>query len=409
MLYSPVIISIIEVLMLTIPVLLTVAFVTVAERKTMASMQRRLGPNIVGYYGLLQAFADALKLLLKEYISPTQANIILFFLGPVVTLIFSLLGYSVIPYGPGLAISDFNLGILYLLAVSSLSTYGILLAGWSANSKYAFLGSLRSTAQLISYELILSSAILLVVLLTGSLNLTVNVEAQRAVWFILPLLPIFIVFFIGSIAETNRAPFDLAEAESELVSGFMTEHAAVIFVFFFLAEYASIVLICILISILFLGGYLFSPLISFLISVINFFNLDYLENTYFINVLDRFISLAYKVIIDMPVEIWYLEYHPLSNTISYLSYLFTLSMEHLNNLSFYPLIEGMLYGLTLGLKTCLMIFVFIWARASLPRIRFDQLMSFCWTILLPVVISFIIAIPCVIYSFEIIATNVFLL
>ena len=406
MLYSPVIISIIEVLMLTIPVLLTVAFVTVAERKTMASMQRRLGPNIVGYYGLLQAFADALKLLLKEYISPTQANIILFFLGPVVTLIFSLLGYSVIPYGPGLAISDFNLGILYLLAVSSLSTYGILLAGWSANSKYAFLGSLRSTAQLISYELILSSAILLVVLLTGSLNLTVNVEAQRAVWFILPLLPIFIVFFIGSIAETNRAPFDLAEAESELVSGFMTEHAAVIFVFFFLAEYASIVLICILISILFLGGYLFSPLVSF-ISVINLFN--YLENTYFIIVLDRFLSLAYKVIIDMPAEIWYLQFYPLSNIISHLSYLFTLPMEHLNNLSSYPLIEGMFYGLTLGLKTCFMIFVFIWTRASLPRIRFDQLMSFCWTILLPVVISFIIAIPCVIHSFEIIATNVFLL
>ena len=164
MLYWPVIISILEVLIITVPVLLTVAFVTVAERKTMASMQRRLGPNITGYYGLLQAFADALKLLLKEYISPTQANIFLFFLGPVVTLIFSLLGYSVIPYAPGLAISDFNLGILYLLAVSSLSTYGILLAGWSANSKYAFLGSLRSTAQLISYELILSSAILLVVL-----------------------------------------------------------------------------------------------------------------------------------------------------------------------------------------------------------------------------------------------------
>ena len=409
MLYSPVIISILEVLVFTIPVLLTVAFVTVAERKTMASMQRRLGPNIVGYYGLLQAFADALKLLLKEYISPTQANIILFFLGPVVTLIFSLLGYSVIPYGPGLAISDFNLGILYLLAVSSLSTYGILLAGWSANSKYAFLGSLRSTAQLISYELILSSAILLVVLLTGSLNLTVNVEAQRAVWFILPLLPIYIVFFIGSIAETNRAPFDLAEAESELVSGFMTEHAAVIFVFFFLAEYASIVLICILISILFLGGYLFSPIISFLISVINLFNLDFLQNTYFLNELDRYISLAYKFTIYMPVELWHLEYHPLSYTISYLSYLSTLSMEHLSNISSFPLIEGMIYGLILGLKSCVMIFVFIWARASLPRIRFDQLMSFCWTILLPLVISFIIAIPCLIHNFEIIATNVFLL
>lgn len=174
-------ISVIEVLVVIIPVLLTVAFVTIAERKTMASMQRRLGPNIVGYYGLLQAFADALKLLLKEYVSPTQANIILFFLGPIITLIFSLLGYAVVPYAPGMAIADFDLGILYMLAVSSLATYGILLAGWSANSKYAFLGSLRSTAQLISYELILSSAILLVVLLTGSLNLTANIESQKAI------------------------------------------------------------------------------------------------------------------------------------------------------------------------------------------------------------------------------------
>ena len=215
MLYLPVFISIIEVITVIVPVLLTVAYATVAERKTMASMQRRLGPNIVGYYGLLQAFADALKLLLKEYVSPTQANLVLFFLGPIITLTFSLLGFSVIPYGPGLAISDFDLGILYMLAVSSLSTYGILLAGWSANSKYAFLGSLRSTAQLISYELILSSAILLVVLLSGSLSLTVNTEMQRAIWYVVPLLPIFIIFFIGSIAETNRAPFDLAEANKK--------------------------------------------------------------------------------------------------------------------------------------------------------------------------------------------------
>jgi len=206
------IISIIEGLLVVVPALLSVAFVTIAERKTMASMQRRLGPNIVGYYGLLQAFADALKLLLKEYVSPTQANIVLFFLGPIITLIFSLLGYLVVPYGSGLYISDFSLGILYMLAVSSLSTYGILLAGWSANSKYAFLGSLRSTAQLISYELILSSVILLVVLLTGSLNLIDIVESQRVVNFLFPLFPLFLVFFIGSIAETNRAPFDLAEA-----------------------------------------------------------------------------------------------------------------------------------------------------------------------------------------------------
>jgi NADH-ubiquinone oxidoreductase chain 1 len=356
MLYIPTLISIFEVLIVTIPVLLTVAYVTIAERKTMASMQRRLGPNIVGYYGLLQAFADALKLLLKEYISPTQANLILFFIGPIITLVFSLLGYAVIPYAPGLSIADFNLGILYLLAVSSLSTYGILLAGWSANSKYAFLGSLRSTAQLISYELILSSAILLVILLTGSLNVTVNIESQKAVWFIMPLFPIFIIFFIGSIAETNRAPFDLAEAESELVSGFMTEHAAVIFVFFFLAEYASIVLICTLTSILFLGGYLLNLV-------------------------------------------------PLLNIIAYFDYEY---VEYYNSFNFLlnPLIEGMLCSIILGFKSCVMIFIFIWARASFPRIRFDQLMSFCWTVLLPIVIAFIILVPCILYSFEIIPTNI---
>ena len=361
MLYIPSLISVIEVLLVTVPVLLTVAYVTVAERKTMASMQRRLGPNIVGYYGLLQAFADALKLLLKEYVSPTQANLGLFFLGPIITLIFSLLGYLVIPYGPGLALNDLNLGILYMLAVSSLSTYGILLAGWSANSKYAFLGSLRSTAQLISYELILSSAILLVVMLTGSLNLTVNIEAQRAIWFIVPLFPVFIIFFIGSVAETNRAPFDLAEAESELVSGFMTEHAAVIFVFFFLAEYASIVLICILTSILFLGGYLYDYLPSF------FFLMEYINFDYYINNLDK-----ESIFSD-------------------------------------PIIEGLIYGLTLGVKSCIMIFVFIWARASFPRIRFDQLMSFCWTVLLPIFIAFVILVPCILYSFEIIPSNISLL
>src|SRR6201996_2333036 len=247
--------SILEVVSVLLTMLLSVAYVTVAERKTMASMQRRVGPNSVGFYGLLQAFADALKLLIKEYVAPSQSNIILFFIGPVITLIFALLGFAVIPFGPGLTISDLNLGILYTLAVSSLATYGILLAGWSANSKYAFLGSLRSTAQLISYELILSSVILLIVLLTNSLNLTINIEAQKITYFLFPLFPLFIIFFIGCIAETNRAPFDLAEAESELVSGFMTEHSAGIFVFFFLAEYASIILMCILITIVLLGGY----------------------------------------------------------------------------------------------------------------------------------------------------------
>jgi NADH-ubiquinone oxidoreductase chain 1 len=364
MLYSPTIISLIEVILVLVPALLAVAYVTVAERKTMASMQRRLGPNVVGYYGLLQAFADALKLLLKEYVAPTQANMILFFLGPVITLIFSLLGYAVIPYGPGLAISDFDLGILYMLAVSALATYGILLAGWSANSKYAFLGSLRSTAQLISYELVLSSAILLIIFLTGNLNLTVNTEAQRAIWFIFPLLPLFIIFFIGSVAETNRAPFDLAEAESELVSGFMTEHAAVVFVFFFLAEYGSIVLMCILTSILFIGGYLLPNYLSLL------FILDFIfSNLLFID--------------------WIFHFE-----------------NYVQNILDSPILEGLAYGLSLGLKSSIMIFIFIWVRASFPRIRFDQLMAFCWTVLLPVIFAIIILIPCILYSHNILSVNI---
>jgi NADH-ubiquinone oxidoreductase chain 1 len=350
MLYINTVIAILEVVIVVVPVLLTVAFITIAERKTMASMQRRLGPNIVGYYGLLQPFADALKLLIKEFVSPTQANLILFFLGPIITLIFALYGYAMIPYGPGISIYDFNLGILYMLAVSSLATYGILLAGWSANSKYAFLGSLRSTAQLISYELILSSAILLVALLSGSFNLTTIVESQRPIWFVIPLVPIFIIFFIASVAETNRAPFDLAEAESELVSGFMTEHSAVIFVFFFLAEYASIILMCILLSIVFLGGY----------------------DPFYITILSEELS---KIL----------------------------------NLDSNPLIQGLLYSSMLALKSCALIFAFIWVRASYPRIRFDELMTYCWTVLLPILIGFIIFIPCVLYSFDIIPTSTLLL
>lgn len=179
--FLPILISVAKTIIIVVPALLAIAFVTIAERKTMASMQRRVGPNQVGYYGLLQAFADALKLLLKEYVSPTQSNIILFFLGPIVTLVFSLLAYAVIPFAQGLAQFDINLGIFYFLAVGSIATYGILLAGWSANSKYPFLGALRSTAQLISYELIFSSVIFLVLMLTNSLSLTVNIEAQRAV------------------------------------------------------------------------------------------------------------------------------------------------------------------------------------------------------------------------------------
>jgi NADH-ubiquinone oxidoreductase chain 1 len=356
-------ISVLENIILMLPALLIVAYVTVAERKTMASMQRRLGPNAVGYYGLLQAFADALKLILKEYVAPTQANLILFFLGPIVTLIFSLLGYAVIPYGPGLSLSDMELGIFFMIAVSSLATYGILLAGWSANSKYAFLGSLRSTAQLISYELVLSSVFLIVIMITNSLNLDINVQFQKIVWLALPLFCILIIFFIGAVAETNRAPFDLAEAESELVSGFMTEHAAVIFVFFFLAEYASIVLMCILTSILFLGGYL--------------------------------VNLEYPYLLYYYYELPY--YIDSTNLNEY-------SVMREEILDFYSL-NGLLSSLVLGLKSSLMVFIFIWVRASFPRIRFDQLMSFCWTVLLPILFGFIVLVPLVLFSFDVFLIN----
>jgi len=415
MLYLDIINSLLDVILITIPVLFIVALVTVAERRTLASMQRRLGPNNVGYYGLLQAFADALKLLLKEYVSPTQANLILFFLGPIITLVFSLLGYAAIPYVPGLAISDFDLGILYMLAVSSLSTYGILLAGWSANSKYAFLGSLRSTAQLISYELILSSALLLVVLLTSSLNLTINIEAQKAIWFIVPLFPIFYIFFIGAVAETNRAPFDLAEAESELVSGFMTEHSAVVFVFFFLAEYASIVLICILTSLLYLGGYNldFSVLYS-LFQYIEPVLTQYIYPvlTELIQILDWGFRIILTIIFnigsyDLGLKDWvslfkHIDFEYVINNINEFDFDINNDIE-----SFVSdfLLEGNPSSLIIGLKTFILIFVYIWVRASFPRVRFDQLMSYCWTVLLPLIFAFIILIPCILYIFEIIPCN----
>lgn len=249
--------SLLEVLIVLVPILLSVAFMTIIERKVLASMQRRVGPNTTGWMGTLQPFADALKLVVKENVIPQHATKSLFYLAPIISLIFSLLGWGVIPFGSGLAIVDFSLGILYSLAISSVGVYGILLAGWSANSKYAFLGSLRSTAQMISYELIFSSAVLTVIIVIGSLNIMTIIEAQESIWLVVPLLPLFLIFFLSALAETNRTPFDLPEAESELVAGFFTEHSSIIFVFFFLAEYCSIVLMSTLTAILFFGGYVF--------------------------------------------------------------------------------------------------------------------------------------------------------
>lgn len=243
------------VLLSIVAVLLSIAFATLAERKVMGSMQRRLGPNKVGIYGLLQPLADGGKLLLKETVIPAHANVGLFLLAPILTLTFSLLGWMVIPFNNSTVIFDTPLGILFVLAVSSLGIYGVIFSGWAANSKYAFLGSLRSTAQMISYEVVLGLIILTVVFCLGDApSLSQIVMSQQAIWYIVPLAPLGILFFISALAETNRPPFDLPEAESELVAGYFTEHSAMPFAYFFLGEYSSILLISTLTVILFLGG-----------------------------------------------------------------------------------------------------------------------------------------------------------
>lgn len=248
------ILTFIELLIMFVCVLLAVAFLTVAERKTLGYMQRRVGPNAVGYYGILMAIADAAKLLLKEIVIPTHADKLILFISPVISLISAFLCWSIIPFAPGVTIFDSNYGLILALAISSVGVFGTLLAGWSANSKYSLLGSIRSTAQLISYELVLTTIILLCILLAGTMNLSRYIELQQTIWFGIPLLPLSIIFFIGCVAECARPPFDNVEAESELVSGHMTEYSSSIFVLFFLSEYTSILFLSTLTSILFFGG-----------------------------------------------------------------------------------------------------------------------------------------------------------
>lgn len=316
-----------DTLAVLLPVLLSVAFRTILERKVRAATQRRVGPNAVGYYGVLQPFADALKLILKESITPGRARKSLFIAAPIISLRSARLGWVVIPLGYGLAVSDFHLGIVYSLALSSLGVYGILFAGWAANSKYAFLGSLRSASQRISYELLLSSAVLAVLLCTGSFSYTEVLRAQEATPLALPLLPIFALFFIAALAETNRTPFDLTEAESELVAGFFTEHSSLPFVLFFLSEYASIILRSAICGIFFLQG----PV-----------TFQFFDNETFINTT----------------------------------------------------------GLLRGLKTVAFAVLFVWVRATLPRLRYDVLRTVAWTEFLPRVIGMLFIVPCVLGAFD---------
>ena len=298
------------------PLLIAVAYLTLAERRVIGFMQLRKGPNVVGPFGMFQPFADALKLMAKETILPAGANKVVFLLAPMLTFILSLVAWAVIPFGEGLVIADINVGILYLFAVSSLGVYGVIMAGWASNSKYAFLGALRSAAQMVSYEVSMGLVIINVLLCAGSLNLSAIVEAQRDMWFALPLLPMFMVFFISTLAETNRAPFDLPEGESELVAGYFVEYSSMSFALFFLGVYANMILMSSMTVILFLGGWL------------------------------------------PPLDIW-----PLN------------------------MIPGPLWFI---LKIMLVLFVFLWVRATTPRYRYDQLMRLGWKIFLPFSLIYVV-------------------
>ncbi|SBV95849.1 NADH:ubiquinone oxidoreductase, membrane subunit H [uncultured Alphaproteobacteria bacterium] len=305
-----------KILAFVVPLLLAVAYLTYAERKVIAAMHLRRGPNVVGPFGLLQPMADGLKLFLKETVVPTGANPMVFLLAPVVTFTLALIGWAVIPVSAGWVIADINVGILYLFAVSSLGVYGIIMAGWASNSKYSFLGGMRSAAQMVSYEVSIGFIIVSVLLTAGSMNLSRIVEAQSGLWYALPHFPMFVLFLISALAETNRTPFDLPEAESELVGGYNTEYSAMTFAMFFLGEYANMILMSSLCTILFLGGWL-----------------------------------------------------PPANVAPF------------------TWVPGIVW---FALKVSAVLFFYLWARATVPRYRYDQLMRLGWKIFLPLSLGWVV-------------------
>ena len=332
---------VIELLIILVPVLISVAYLTLVERKILAAMQKRVGPNVVGFLGLLQPFADAAKLVFKETILPGLSNRGIFIFASLFTFILSLLAWVVIPFNMKV-LADINLGLLFIFAVSSLHVYGIIMAGWSSASRYAFLGSLRSASQMISYEVSIGLILINILLITGSLNLGVIAEFQNSLWLIIPLFPVFLLFFISSVAETSRAPFDLPEAEGELVAGYNVEYSSIPFALFFIGEYANILLMSVLSVIFFLGGW--SSPSYFLLELMNIFLVPWF--------LFPFFELSF-----LPCEFWFL------------------------------------------IKLIFMFFLFIWIRATFPRYRYDQLMYLGWKVFLPLSLSFVIFTSSVLIGF----------
>jgi NADH-quinone oxidoreductase subunit H len=320
-----VILTLLEALALIVPLLLGVAYLTYFERKVMGAIQLRKGPNTVGPFGLWQPFADAIKMLLKETVFPAGADRVLFILAPMITFGLAIVAWAVIPVNNHWAIANINVGVLYLFAISSLGVYGVIIAGWASNSKYAFLGALRSAAQMVSYEVSMGFVIVTVLVCVGSLNLNDIVLAQKHIWYAIPLFPLFVIFFISGLAETNRAPFDLAEGESEIVAGFFVEYSAMSFALFFLGEYANMILISGMTTTLFLGGWL-SP-------------------------------IPFAPFTLIPGVFWFL------------------------------------------LKILICLFVFVWVRATLPRLRYDQLMALGWKVFLPISLAYLVIVAGVIEYF----------
>ena len=304
-----------KILAIVIPLILSVAYLTLAERKVIGYMQVRIGPNRVGYKGLLQPFADVLKLLFKEVIVPSGANKFLFMLAPVLAIMPALAAWAVVPFSPELVLADVNAGLLYVMAITSMGVYGVIIAGWASNSKYAFLGAMRSAAQIVSYEIAMGFALVCVLMMSGSLNLSTIVNEQKSGWGLLgwnliPLLPMFLVYFIAGVAETNRAPFDVAEGESEIVAGFHVEYSGTAFAVFFLAEYANMILVSALASTMFLGGWL-SPVpfipdgfpwlaikVAFLLFCFLWFRATFPRYRY-----DQIMRLGWKVFIPLTI-VW---------------------------------------------------------------------------------------------------------